>query len=133
MESSKVLGDAEKYISSSESGWTMYIGSQTHNENYGGEEDDDHNDVSFVTDKEVDRRNDIKVDDESDDSMASDASSGPTLLQLPCEEGRLRNERKYFSGKKACKREKNNKREERRIKGEKQLSVHKADSAASQV
>ncbi|KAF3432032.1 hypothetical protein FNV43_RR26771 [Rhamnella rubrinervis] len=135
MEPSKVLGDAEKCISSSESGWTMYICSQVHNKNYGGEEEEeeDDNDVYFVTDKEVDRRNDNKDDDESDDSMASDASSGPTLHELPCEEGRLRNQRKYFSGKKACKQEKNNKREERRIKGELKQSVHKADSAASQV
>lgn len=133
MEPSQVLGEAEKCISSSESGWTMYIGSQIH---HNGGEDDDDNDFYFFTDKEVDKKNDNK-DNESDDSMASDASSGPTLDQLPCgrEEGRLRNhaftvnQKKYVSGKEASKKEK----KERRIKGEKQQSVHKADSAASQV
>lgn len=143
MDPSQVLGDPEKWSSSSESGWTMYIGSQIHHggDDDHGDDDDDNNDddVYFITDKEKhDKRND---NHESDDSMASDASSGPTLQEFPCEnkEGLLRNhafrvdQNKYSSGKKACKQVQKSKRDKRRIKSEKQQSVRKADSAASQV
>ncbi|XP_015895288.1 protein SOB FIVE-LIKE 2 [Ziziphus jujuba] len=165
MESSQVLGDPEKWSTSSESGWTMYIGSQI---SYDGEGDDDNNDgggdddddVCFITDKEKhDKRNDNNNDDdddnnnsdndnnndedhESDDSMASDASSGPTLQEFPCgnKEDLLRSHafivdrKKYSSGKKACKQLQKNKRDERKnTKAQKQHSVRKADSAASQV
>ncbi|XP_057961802.1 protein SOB FIVE-LIKE 1-like [Malania oleifera] len=84
MESSQVLGVPEE-CSSSESGWTMYIGSPTHNYDYEGEDTntedgggDDNNDKDNHSDND-----DNNDDDESDDSMASDASSGPSHRELP--------------------------------------------------
>ncbi|XVF43330.1 hypothetical protein PTKIN_Ptkin02bG0032100 [Pterospermum kingtungense] len=64
MEASEILRDLEdEEHSSSESGWTMYIGEYSNQEKgYGNS----HN------------------DDESDDSMASDASSGPSHHKIPC-------------------------------------------------
>jgi len=58
---------------SSESGWTMYIGSPMDD---GGHSDDSDNDEEGI---ETSPQND---DDESDDSMASDASSGPSHLGI---------------------------------------------------
>ncbi|XP_022735653.1 uncharacterized protein LOC111289047 [Durio zibethinus] len=73
---------------SSESGWTMYIGSSIHeNDHY-----DFIGEYSYNTSKQVEGYNKNRCpkydgnghnDDESDDSMASDASSGPILHQLP--------------------------------------------------
>lgn len=70
MEASRILGELkdEEHSSSSESGWTMYIGSSIH--------ENDHYNFSG----EYSHRND---DGESDDSMASDASSGPIHHKLP--------------------------------------------------
>ncbi|KAI9117212.1 hypothetical protein K1719_011378 [Acacia pycnantha] len=71
MEQSKSDGGAEE-CHSSESGWTMYIGSTV--DDYDEEVDDivDYNDRTTTTPQA-----DVE-DDESDDSMASDASSGPS-------------------------------------------------------
>ncbi|KAH7851963.1 hypothetical protein Vadar_018912 [Vaccinium darrowii] len=71
MESSQVFGNAEE-CNSSESGWTMYIGSPITNDDHSddGDKDDD-----------GDHEHDVKHDEDdhdSDDSMASDASSGPS-------------------------------------------------------
>ncbi|GAA0145383.1 hypothetical protein Leryth_011482 [Lithospermum erythrorhizon] len=75
MESSKSIGEAEK-CESSESGWTMYIGSPM------GNSEDDNNGDGEVDDKYEEESYDEAVnaygkDDDSDDSMASDASSWP--------------------------------------------------------
>ncbi|KAK8695007.1 hypothetical protein V6N13_072549 [Hibiscus sabdariffa] len=80
MEPSEILGGAEE-CHSSESGWTMYIGDTA---------DDD-----------------ATLASETDDSMASDASSGPTH-QGPQLEGRFRSKhgedgRHCYSDKKARK------------------------------
>ncbi|XP_044466510.1 protein SOB FIVE-LIKE 2-like [Mangifera indica] len=83
MESSKVFGGSGEECHSCESGWTMYIGSDHDDEeqsdnigdhyvdNNGGDDDDDDDDTDG---------NDDDDDDEADtdDSMASDASSGPS-------------------------------------------------------
>ncbi|XP_020239258.1 uncharacterized protein LOC109818238 [Cajanus cajan] len=68
-----MLGSSEEECHSNESGWTMYIGSPR-------DEDDAH-----CGDEENDRSMDYDYegaqadpDAESDDSMASDASSGPS-------------------------------------------------------
>ncbi|CAN4086209.1 unnamed protein product [Withania somnifera] len=72
---SQIFNDGEE-CHSSESGWTMYIGSPSN------EEDDEMNcEEDFVDD--VGRgchknNNDDDDDDDTDDSMASDASSGPS-------------------------------------------------------
>ncbi|EXB44945.1 hypothetical protein L484_026533 [Morus notabilis] len=135
MESSQVLGDSDQKCSDSESGWTMYIGSQICKENYG--EADDDGDEKDNENKPISHEGGSCGGDESDDSMASDASSGPILHQLTPDGikqgtemfGHLGNTvGKCFSANiKPCKQEK--KRDERRIKQE----VPKADSAESQV
>ncbi|XP_039069347.1 protein SOB FIVE-LIKE 3-like [Hibiscus syriacus] len=61
MEPSQTYG-AQEESHSSESGWTMYIGSPIH-----GGSDDSGSEKAAAAD----------ADDQSDDSMASDASSGP--------------------------------------------------------
>ncbi|GAV77763.1 hypothetical protein CFOL_v3_21233 [Cephalotus follicularis] len=78
MESSQLFGDTEE-CHSSESGWTMYIGSPVHSDD-GGDADghshsgDDEND----DDPGGDDDSEANSEDDSDDSMASDASSGPS-------------------------------------------------------
>ncbi|KAI4344018.1 hypothetical protein L6164_011295 [Bauhinia variegata] len=57
MESSQIFGAAEE-CHSNDSGWTMYIGSSIDDDGYTHE---------------------ANPEDDSDDSMASDASSGPSL------------------------------------------------------
>ncbi|KAG8475830.1 hypothetical protein CXB51_032771 [Gossypium anomalum] len=106
MESSKIYGGIEE-CHSSESGWTMYIGSPIH----GGDDSGDGH--SEKADDEgvygVDNHADEEAD--SDDSMASDASSGPshkghrgtTTLYFKHdeeEEDDDEDERNFFSGKK---------------------------------
>ncbi|XP_055828073.1 protein SOB FIVE-LIKE 3-like [Solanum dulcamara] len=65
---------------SSESGWTMYIGSPSNDEddemNYEGDFDDDDENVGRGRRKNI--INNDNDDDDTDDSMASDASSGPS-------------------------------------------------------
>ncbi|KAK7388817.1 hypothetical protein VNO78_23644 [Psophocarpus tetragonolobus] len=56
---------------SSESGWTMYIGSPTDDGGHTDDEDHNHNEATQAHPQVHDH-------DESDDSMASDASSGPS-------------------------------------------------------
>lgn len=78
MDSSQVFGNAEE-CNSSESGWTMYIGSPITNDDHSddGDKDDDGDD-------DGDHEHDVKHDEDghdSDDSMASDASSGPSHRQ----------------------------------------------------
>lgn len=78
MESSKILGGAEE-DSSSESGWTMYIDSSSH-EVYDSDQDNQSTDKHTYDYRKDNRYNNNQNDDdnESDDSMASDASSGPS-------------------------------------------------------
>lgn len=79
MESSKLLGVQEE-CSSSESGWTMYIASTTHeDENYHDDYDADDDD------KKKHRGGYGDGDDQSDDSMLSDASSRPRYRGINCE------------------------------------------------
>ncbi|XP_054791267.1 protein SOB FIVE-LIKE 4-like isoform X2 [Prosopis cineraria] len=94
MEQSQSNGGAEE-CQSSESGWTMYIGSTI--DDY---EDDDDVDNDHTPQADVE-------DDESDDSMASDASSGPSHYGNPWENmeggygmGEEEHDEKFFLGKK---------------------------------
>ncbi|XP_035541694.1 rRNA biogenesis protein rrp36-like [Juglans regia] len=80
MESSQMFGGTEE-CHSSESGWTMYIGSPI----YGDDDDDSDNGTHDDEDHDGDDGDDDddddddgNQDDDSDDSMASDASSGPS-------------------------------------------------------
>ncbi|OWM65185.1 hypothetical protein CDL15_Pgr008772 [Punica granatum] len=76
---------------SSESGWTMYIGSPAHDD----DDDDDDGNTSKSIDEEDEEdegddedgsgnnknKNGHQEDEETDDSMASDASSGPSYYR----------------------------------------------------
>ncbi|EOY22211.1 hypothetical protein QUC31_007615 [Theobroma cacao] len=77
MEPSKILGGTEE-CHSSESGWTMYIGSPIQ----GGDDDDDdgHSDADAYAANYGGHADETEINHEadSDDSMASDASSGPS-------------------------------------------------------
>ncbi|XP_057951090.1 protein SOB FIVE-LIKE 2 [Malania oleifera] len=95
--SSEICGDAEE-CHSNESGWTMYIGSPMHDgggdddhdhdhdnddqqsDQSGDEEDDDNNNGDY--DDEYDDRGNDHDSVDSDDSMASDASSGPSHREV---------------------------------------------------
>lgn len=68
MDSSKVFGGAEE-CQSNESGWTMYIGDAAAATTDDGDDDGSDHDGTMNANHE---------DDYSDDSMASDASSGPS-------------------------------------------------------
>ncbi|KAI3726821.1 hypothetical protein L1987_66627 [Smallanthus sonchifolius] len=82
--SSKIYGDGTEECQSSESGWTMYIGSSMDDD-----DDDDGGgggDAGGVYDGGGGggrKKGTVKDEDEdTDDSMASDASSGPSHLHL---------------------------------------------------
>lgn len=134
MESSKVPGDSEECCSS-ESGWTMYIASPVDDDN--DSDDDDHSPDKTVhsNDKDEDYAG-------SDDSMASDASSGPSHRELPYPSNKgsrvsgnskhsvSEDQSKYSSGKKPNKKVEK-KTNEKRIKGEKEVPGHNATSAAA--
>lgn len=75
MESSQNFGGTED-CHSSESGWTMYIGSpmlDDDDDDDGGDDSDEHSDDA-----------DDNTDASTDDSMASDASSGPSQREHHC-------------------------------------------------
>lgn len=78
-DSSENLGGTEE-CNSSESGWTIYIASPIH------ENDDDSDDSYNSTERKgyKDYRSDDGGDAASDDSLASDASSGPSHQGGPC-------------------------------------------------
>ncbi|OIT04317.1 PREDICTED: probable ATP-dependent RNA helicase ddx42 [Nicotiana attenuata] len=75
MDSSKLFGEVEE-CNSSESGWTMYIGSPSNSEDDDELENEDFDELQD-NNKEVINRDDNE-DGDTDDSMASDASSGPS-------------------------------------------------------
>lgn len=78
MDSFKPIWGAEG-CSSSESGWTMYIASPMQEDDAGcsNENDGYHHDM-YDENRRKNKQGGTKVDEEeSDDSMASDASSGP--------------------------------------------------------
>ncbi|CAI9768053.1 unnamed protein product [Fraxinus pennsylvanica] len=73
MDSSKIVEDKAE-CGSNVSGWTTYIASPEH------DDDDEEEDEDHTIDRKADARD--SGDGESDDSMASDASSGPSLQEL---------------------------------------------------
>ncbi|XWS64131.1 hypothetical protein CRYUN_Cryun06bG0160300 [Craigia yunnanensis] len=89
MEASRILrGLEDEEHSSSESGWTMYIGSSIHeNDHYNFIGEYSYNTYKQEEGYDKHRRpnydDNSHNDDESDDSMASDASSGPSHHKLP--------------------------------------------------
>ncbi|KAG6651232.1 hypothetical protein CIPAW_06G096300 [Carya illinoinensis] len=125
METHLDFGSADEH-SCSDSGWTIYFGSTTQNENENNSKD------------KYTRGED---DDESEDSMASDASSGPSHHdELPNGGSRSLDHIKHAkdtansklsSAKKPCKQFK--KKDERRVKEQNRHSSYRAETAASQV
>ncbi|VFR03522.1 unnamed protein product [Cuscuta campestris] len=92
MDHSGFYGGAEEYCGSNESGWTMYIASPSHDQydDDDGYDDYDHHHHHDTAVRRV--RSVMNCDEEgndqngeSDDSMASDASSGP-VHQQDCDE-----------------------------------------------
>ncbi|KAL4326133.1 hypothetical protein GQ457_11G027700 [Hibiscus cannabinus] len=79
MESSEICGGNEE-CHSSESGWTMYIGSPLQGGGGTSEEEDD----GGYADETDAGKHEAVVD--SDDSMASDASSGPSRFKVDASE-----------------------------------------------
>ncbi|OIW17309.1 hypothetical protein TanjilG_22421 [Lupinus angustifolius] len=78
MDSYKQIWGAEG-CSSSESGWTMYIDSPVQDDDAGCSNEYDGYREVYGENRRKKQGN--KVDEESDDSMASDASSGPIQYQ----------------------------------------------------
>ncbi|XVE91715.1 hypothetical protein REPUB_Repub01dG0034900 [Reevesia pubescens] len=137
MEASHILrGLEDEEQSSSESGWTMYIGSSIHENdhyNYTGE-------YSYNTYKQEEGydKNQCHNYDDSDDSMASDASSGPSRQKLPSSsEQSLGMDHYKYESVKSISTEKNHKqvikRDQRRNKSGKEKLELKTISAASHV
>ncbi|EOY01515.1 Uncharacterized protein TCM_011382 [Theobroma cacao] len=144
MEASHILGGMEdEKHSSSESGWTMYIGSSTReNDRYNYIDEYDCDTHEQEEDNHKNHRGNYDGnshnDDESDDSMASDASSGPSHHKLPCSsEQNLGMDRHKHEMLKSTSTEKLHKqvikRDQRRNKIEKEKLERKAISAASHV
>ncbi|XP_071927925.1 protein SOB FIVE-LIKE 3-like [Coffea arabica] len=80
---SENIGGREE-CNSSESGWTMYIASPVHENNPENDDDDDDDDNYTERKGYKDYPSDDGGDPASDDSMASDASSGPSHQGGPC-------------------------------------------------
>lgn len=144
MEPSQDLASANEF-NGTESGWTTYIGSPIYNDDE--QSDDDGNNFKNVGEEKIEgeknvfyENNNRNVDDgeSDDDSMASDASSGPNHLQLVCinSEGshhRVDNHEneKILSAKRVTKQVKKTKYEVLVSKEEESLLL--VDSAASHV
>lgn len=80
MDPSKMVDSKEECSSSNVSGWTMYIGSPVDDDRY--EYEDDHStNLQEDGNKKAGCVYDYG-DDDSDDSIASDASSGPSHQEL---------------------------------------------------
>ena len=126
MDSSQMFGGTEE-CQSSESGWTMYIGSPI----YGGDDDDDDGDEGHSDDRSDDDdddgddgKTDADQDDDSDDSMASDASSRPSHAY----ESASKKEEKYCFDKKANKQQQE-KQKAQKMKEEKDQKMFRAKKA----
>ncbi|EEF47651.1 protein SOB FIVE-LIKE 4 [Ricinus communis] len=137
MEASRILGckEEDSGTSDTESGWTTYIASPSQENRRRHHDDDDHN----TCNKADFKMGNCSYDDgggESDDSMASDASSGPCHHEFPCKS----NERNVGTGTtKYSSREKLHRQVKQKdgarpwIKVEKQELVPEAKSAASHI
>lgn len=144
MDSSQLFGGTEE-CNSSESGWTMYIGSPTPSYSAG---DDPHSDGGENDDDDDDDDGDDDYDashgDDSDDSMASDASSGPSQRERLCGKGgynhrmncfeysKNEDDDKYSMHKKADSRAEKQRAEQKR-NGEKAESMFVARKANTHV
>ncbi|GKU90457.1 hypothetical protein SLE2022_219720 [Rubroshorea leprosula] len=132
MDTSNILGGNEEEHDSSESGWTAYIGSPTPENLPSDEQEDIYSNKNKCS---INKYNNDDVE-ESDDSMASDASSGQSHRKLPYKNskrgGRDRYQRvatKYSSEEKLHKQVV---KDQRKSKTEKK-SVLKAKGATSHV
>lgn len=141
-DSSGNLGGTEE-CSSNESGWTMYIASPIHENNPVDDDEDDDNDNDTERNEYKDIHDDYCGDGESDDSMASDASSGPSHQGGPCGTTRGRYGRPKFehagaSVKRSSSGKKSHKQVEKKPSTEKTKAAqeeqgHKGKSASGNV
>ncbi|XP_018631653.1 protein SOB FIVE-LIKE 1-like [Nicotiana tomentosiformis] len=101
MKSSKLSGGTEEC--SNESGWTMYIASPIHQ--YNQEDDDDGDERSSrKRDKYLYNDDDDNEDGESDDSLVSDASSGPGHQEVCTSIGRSHGKLQFKHAEKETKK-----------------------------
>ncbi|XP_044489813.1 protein SOB FIVE-LIKE 1-like isoform X2 [Mangifera indica] len=136
MDPSEIRGSKEEY-SSSVSGWTMYIGSPVHETDC--DEGDEHDQTSYYQGNNFNKDNlGCKYDDandNSDDSMASDASSGPSRQELSWESERSPFDKHApgkLSAKEKLRHKEKTKKDERRSKVERDELVLKAKAASTQ-
>ncbi|XP_076937583.1 protein SOB FIVE-LIKE 4-like [Bidens hawaiensis] len=114
--SSKVHGDRTEECQSSESGWTMYIGSSMDDDDDNNNDDDNTGgggDVKYGVTKDE--------DEDTDDSMTSDASSGPSHLHM-------QQDVKHNKGNSKCLSKKNKKAARKKKDGHDQESRKKDES-----
>ncbi|GKV39293.1 hypothetical protein SLEP1_g47093 [Rubroshorea leprosula] len=133
--SSNIPGGTEEEHSSSESGWTKYIGSPSSETLYSDEQEDIYNNKNKC---EINNDN-SDSDQESDDSMASDASSGRSHHKLPGKSSKQSHAGMDCYQKAASKYSSEEKlpkqviKDQRSSKTDKKESVLKAKNAASHV
>ncbi|CAJ2648290.1 protein SOB FIVE-LIKE 4-like [Trifolium pratense] len=145
MEPSQDIEYSEGEFSGTESGWTTYIGSPIHSEIYNDEEPsvnmDEYGNNNFKNTHEKihdDDKVEKKYDNEESDSdsMASEASSGPSHLQFVCIKSErshdLHEHEKIHSTKRATKKVRKTKYEGLLVAKEEE-SLLVADSASSHV
>ncbi|KAF1888679.1 hypothetical protein Lal_00036720 [Lupinus albus] len=103
--------------SSSESGWTMYIGSPMQDDDAGCS--NEYDEFCEIYGENSRKKQGIKVDaEESDDSMASDASSGPIQYRNRIESNRdivVSKKDKQDHGSKCSSRKNANKQEKKSV------------------
>ncbi|KAL3501582.1 hypothetical protein ACH5RR_036031 [Cinchona calisaya] len=147
-DSSENLGGTEE-CSSNESGWTMYIASPTHESNPDDDDDDDEDEDEDEDEDNAERKEYEDVHDEyggegeSDDSMTSDASSGPSHQGGPRGTSRRSHDRHIFEHeggkvKRSSSGKKDYKQDEKRpsavkTKAAKEEQGHKGKSASGTV
>ncbi|CAJ2669227.1 hypothetical protein L195_g016256 [Trifolium pratense] len=124
MDSFKHIWGAPEGCSSSESGWTMYIDSpmQEDDARCSNENDGYNYNHHEIYGEKSRRKKKVDEDQESDDSMASDASSGPTNYQSYARGGQgsqgrsvSKKDHKQDHGSKSCSKKNGNKQEKKRV------------------
>lgn len=133
MDSSKILPGSEE-CSSSESGWTTYIASpDLEHDEAENEDDDDEDDEDGSIGHQVFKK---QEEADSDDSMASDASSGPSdqrysygYLARSCGFGHAGKKDQKKSVAKKHNQQEEKKKKKKQIKGEKDSSGNRGNSA----
>ncbi|XP_073284503.1 protein SOB FIVE-LIKE 4-like [Primulina huaijiensis] len=112
--------------SSNESGWTTYIASSPDKEDDPTQDEDDECGSSMDEGVNQQESEDDAENMDTDDSMASDASSGPSDRKR-LSNTRKKNERKLYGGEK-CHKKEDRKKSGEKIKVEEEKSETKGNS-----